>query len=494
MEQDTSKRNSFISNFEGTRLFIVKILAGLTIFAMYINSLLPQYEQGYNASLIDKVKRLESLTEPKIVLIGNSNVAFGIDSKLLEAEMGMPVVNMGMHGGLGNAFHEEMAKLNVTPGDIYVICHASFNDDGSILNTELAWVTIENHFHLWNLLSFCDIKEMVKSFPVYLKKSMTIVSSGTGNRTTDPIYARTAFNEYGDIGVERIGRFYNGGKKSMEEVPKVGDIAIKRINALNKYLISKGAILLIAGYPIRNGNVTVDSSQYMLFQEKLSEKMECPVISNYVDYMFDYRYFYDTNYHLNSEGAKLRTIQLVSDLKDWMQFGSNAIDVKKKYVDIVTDVKLPHIDDFNEYIDMLNNAKNRYTVFISCKNGVSFLGDTMPLGTLKTLGLSADRLMDRNNNYVAVIENGVVIQEMVQYEKVELAGEVDGGKIKYSISSDGRNREGGSSIQLNGEECSENVNGLNIVVYSNETHRRIDEVGFDFSMSEIKAKRFEIKS
>lgn len=492
MEWDTSKRNSFISNFRGTRVFIAKMLVGLAIFAIYINSLLPQYEQGYNASLIDKVNRLESITEPKIVLIGNSNVAFGIDSKLLEDEMGMPVVNMGMHGGLGNAFHEEMAKLNVTPGDIYVICHASFNDDDKIENTELAWVTIENHFHLWKLLRFCDIKEMVKSFPVYLKKSMTLASSGTGNRTYDLIYARTAFNEYGDIEVERIGRFHNGEKKRMEVVPKVGDIAINRINALYKYLISKGAILLIAGYPIRNGNVTVDSYQYVLFQEKLSEKMECPVISNYVDYMFDYRYFFDTNYHLNSEGATLRTIQLVSDLKEWLQFGSNAIDRKEKYVDIVTDVKLPHIDDFYEYIDVLNNAKNRYTVFISCKNGVFLRENTMPLDTLKTLGLSADRLMEKNN-YVAVIENGSVIQEIVQYENVELSGEVDDGKIKYSISIDGKDKEG-SSIRLNGEECSENTNGLNIVVYSNETHRRIDEVGFEFSMSEIKAKRFVIKS
>ena len=31
----------------------------------------------------------------------------------IEKEVGMPVVNMGLHGNLGNAFHEQMAKKYV---------------------------------------------------------------------------------------------------------------------------------------------------------------------------------------------------------------------------------------------------------------------------------------------------------------------------------------------------------------------------------------------
>ena len=43
---------------------------------------------------------------------------FGFNSEEIEEAMGMPVVNMGLHGGMGNAFHEEMGKLNVQPGRI----------------------------------------------------------------------------------------------------------------------------------------------------------------------------------------------------------------------------------------------------------------------------------------------------------------------------------------------------------------------------------------
>ena len=83
----------------------------MCLLLFYIFNMLPQYENGYCASLIDKVNRLKSINEPKIVLLGNSNLAFGIDSKMLEESMNMPVVNMGLHGGDGNAFHEEMAKI-----------------------------------------------------------------------------------------------------------------------------------------------------------------------------------------------------------------------------------------------------------------------------------------------------------------------------------------------------------------------------------------------
>lgn len=48
-------------------------------------------------------------------------MAFGFQSEQIEEAFGLPVVNLGLHGGLGNAFHEEMAKINVCEGDIYYL-------------------------------------------------------------------------------------------------------------------------------------------------------------------------------------------------------------------------------------------------------------------------------------------------------------------------------------------------------------------------------------
>ena len=162
------KRSLFIFNFK----FVLKLFVLFGIIFLFCYHVSGQFEEEYNAALIDKVERLKSIEGPKIVLLGNSNVAFGFQSELIEKEFGMPTINMGLHGGLGNMFHEEMARLNVTEGDIYVLCHNSFNDPSVIVDPVLAWTTVENNFELFEIFRKEDIWPMIKAYPTYLKKCL----------------------------------------------------------------------------------------------------------------------------------------------------------------------------------------------------------------------------------------------------------------------------------------------------------------------------------
>ena len=472
-----NKHSLSTSNFKRNSIFIIKLIIAFALLTGYVYNVLPQYEQQYTASLIDKVHRLESFDEPKIVLLGNSNLTFGTNSELIEEAMGMPVVNIGLHGGNGNAFHEEMAKYNVTSGDVYVLCHSGYNDKNSILEPSTAWITIENHFHLWKILRATDVKILAKSFPVYLKKSLNLYSSGTGNQDPGGVYARSAFNEFGDVAVLREGNQYTFEKEV--GAPEIGDISIARINKLNEYLTERGASLVVASYPIGNGRLTTDAFEFINFQEQLTEKLDCPVISNYVDYMFNYRYFYDTNVHLTSEGAALRTAQLISDLKRWQETGADANIKDDEYTDIIADVNLSHIDDFYDYVSALEAAKDRYTIIISSVNDAYAVLDADVSDKLNALGLSVEWTNGYRNNYVAVVERGTIVYENYEHDKIEISGTFDDARMTYTIKSGGWDEECYSSIDLNGQEYSENVKGLHLVVYSNETHRILDSVSFD---------------
>lgn len=280
----------------------------------------PQYLCNYQASLIDKVNRLESIEGPKIVLLSNSNLAFGINSEDIESAFGMPVVNMGLHGGLGNAFHEEMGKLNVCEGDIYIICHSSYSDVGGIEDPELAWITIEDHFKLWKMLRTEDIKPMVKAYPAYLKKCISLWLNDAGNMEEKGVYSRAAFNEYGDIEWKDKGQKYEFVEGSVV-VPEISDNVVERINELDKYFSERGATLLIGGYPIGSGEYTPDAELFVEFQQQLEEKLNPPVISDFTDYFYEYKYFYNTNLHLNNEGKNLRTQQLIEDLQNYFIAG-----------------------------------------------------------------------------------------------------------------------------------------------------------------------------
>lgn len=487
MGQAMNRRSSSTSNSKRNMAFLLKLVAALCLLAGYIYHVLPQYENGYNASLIDKVERLESIDGPKIVLLGHSSLAFGIDSERIEEAFGMPVVNMGLHGGNGNAFHEEMAKYNVAQGDIYIICHSDYDDDNVIQDAMTAWSSIENHLNLWKILRVNDIGTMAKAFPIYLKHCLGYHSAGTGNQDPGGLYARSAFNEYGDVALLREGNQYTFEGEVVP--PGIGDAAVDRINELNGYLTKRGATLLVAGYPIGNGNVTAEAAEFEAFQEQLADRLDCPVISNYADYMFDYRYFYDTNLHLNTEGVALRTGQLISDIKRWKSTGTDADMDMDEYTDIIADDNLPHIDYMNQYLDALGKARDRYTIIISAGDGASAAMSEELRKGFQAIGLSADWPHRDGDGYVAVVEQGQLIAEEFGDEELEVSGTFDSGSMAYSITIGQRNQGGGSSILLNGQEYSRHAEGLNFVVYSNETHRILDEVVFYTCSPESKAMR-----
>lgn len=280
--------------------------------------IMPQYRYSYPASLADKMERLKSINDSKIVLIGNSNLSFGINSELLEEAFDMPVVNMGFHGGLGNAFHEEMAKVNLCEGDIIIVAHTDYADQDKILDPAMAWLTVENRPQIWKLIRAKDIPDMFFSFSIYAKKALTLWASKEGNIPDyETVYSRYAFNEYGDVNFGRTTRSYTFTENSVC-VPQINTTCTERLNTLNQYVTEHGASLVIAAYPIAYGEFTPPEAEYIQFQTKLQESLDCPVISDYRDYFMDYDYFYDTEYHLTNEGADLRTQQLIYDLEQWM--------------------------------------------------------------------------------------------------------------------------------------------------------------------------------
>jgi len=316
------RHNLSTSSFKEVIIFILKLLVFALLVAGFLLIVSPRYLQNYQAGLLDKVERLENIDGPKIVLLANSNAAFGIESEEIEDAFGMPVVNMGLHGGLGNAFHERMARFNVHEGDIYIICHSSYAYEEST-DRLLAWITIEDHFKLWKLLGREDIRPMLQTYPVYLKRCISLWLTGSEDQG-EGVYQRAAFNKYGDIEWEDNGleHEFTAGEVQLAQI---SDRVAERINELNEYLNERGAVLLLAGYPIADTPDRPSDEEYAVFGKELAEKMDAPVISDYLEYIYPMDYFFDTCLHLNCMGKKVRTRQLIEDLNEWKTIGNQNI-------------------------------------------------------------------------------------------------------------------------------------------------------------------------
>src|SRR5918911_1472998 len=107
-------------------IFLVLLLIG----AVFTTTKLDK-QHLYQASLL-KAELLANVPSPRIIIFGGSNIAFGIDSELMEQKLGMPVINDGLHVALGVAPLEEVKKY-IRPGDIIIISleYYNFTDETS---------------------------------------------------------------------------------------------------------------------------------------------------------------------------------------------------------------------------------------------------------------------------------------------------------------------------------------------------------------------------
>jgi hypothetical protein len=78
--------------------------------------------ESFYAVHVDKVARLNSLKSPKLVLVGGSNLSFGIDTPRLERELGLPVANMGLNAGFGVRCMVNTIRPCLKPGDTVLLC------------------------------------------------------------------------------------------------------------------------------------------------------------------------------------------------------------------------------------------------------------------------------------------------------------------------------------------------------------------------------------
>ena len=290
---------------------VCSLLASLLFFVIA-----PQYSMGYNAAILDKMERLRSLDGPKIILIGDSNLAYGMDSAVLEERLDMPVVNLGLHGGLGSAFHERMAYGEIGEGDIVVVCHTGYTKGAAAVgDAELAWITIENHFDLWPVIPPADRLSMWKTLPGYAVKCTGLFLSGKGNQSTQDSYRRSAFNEYGDVACDRPDGTYEMTGAQHTGVFGVDETGIAGINRLNALCGKAGAKLCVAAYPVMDDGQAPEPERFAAAVERLREGIDCPFISDFADYYYPPDLFYNTAYHMTSHGAHLRAEQLARDLR-----------------------------------------------------------------------------------------------------------------------------------------------------------------------------------
>ncbi len=279
-----------------------------------------QFDDLYLGELADKYARLRSLSdENKIIVVGGSSVAFGINSQVMEKYLGLPVVNFGLYGPLGTTVMMDLTRGHIKEGDIVVLAPETDEQTMTMtFNGEGIWESVDSDFTMLLKIRFHNWGDMLGSFWVYAQKKLQFFRLGKAQ--PDGVYDHDAFNEYGDVIYQRQGTIMAENYDPTVPIDLVPTITnedyIDYVNEYIAYCERQGATVYYSWPPMNELAILQDREGILEYATFIRENINCPIISDISDYILDPGYFYDTNYHVNDVGVYVHTANLIQDLEN----------------------------------------------------------------------------------------------------------------------------------------------------------------------------------
>lgn len=322
MEKNTKKATRLILAIAIIFALIFPLL--ITLTATFI--LPPVYEDTFVGELGDKYERLTSLDEDKIVVVGGSSVAFGLDSKMIEETLGYKVVNFGLYASLGTKLMMDLSLGGIKDGDIVVLAPEINEQTLSLyFNADVALQAFDGSFNMLGSVPGDNLGSMVGRIWSFAADKLAYTLSSNKPENVGA-YRKQWFNEYGDNTYDRpyntmatVTRSisfdfrYNKNDPYCAEYEKFIDY----VNEYTRKCEELGATVYFSFPPMCKASLskTATEENTMYFYNNLASNLNCRVISDINDYILDEGYFFDSEFHLNNAGVVVRTVSLIDDLK-----------------------------------------------------------------------------------------------------------------------------------------------------------------------------------
>jgi len=302
------------------KLTIFLLLVSLIVFLSGRNYGFKKETSDYMDAIIDKHNRLENIVSPRLIFVGGSNLAFGIDSKKIQDSIGLQVVNLGLHAGLGLEYIINEIKLTAKSSDIVILSIEYFlgiKGDYELQKFSARNFTLANEFYTKNY--YTDIKtffakELPKNLQTNLNQLFRPLRNTTINSDTTSIYSRSSFNIYGDV-IRHLNKPLPNKLNDRGKFNYTYWVGIDYLNEFVKYakINNIQIYFLYPNYPETEYNVNKEI--IMKYASDIDKDLNIQVLNNTNDFVFPDSMFYDTVYHLNKLGREKRTNRLIEILK-----------------------------------------------------------------------------------------------------------------------------------------------------------------------------------
>ena len=276
----------------------------------------PYRQDGYLAANLDKMRLLKATPSPKLVFIGGSNLAFGLDSAEIKKAFAVPVVNMGLQGGLGLKYLLDQATPYLKWGDIVVVVPEYEQFVGTTFWGQSVLIDVVDLANDWSPLEDMPVLTLARylldrnaTIFHYPWPQVPIPKDGTRFR-----YARWGFNLDGD----ETSHLSFPSRKHIDSSALISDdINHAAISYLHDFIAmnaTKGITTLVACPCLMRScylrNATIINAIAGAIDKK---SMHARLTPEY--FIFNDDLFFDTVYHLNKKGREQNTEKMIRYIK-----------------------------------------------------------------------------------------------------------------------------------------------------------------------------------
>lgn len=320
------------------------IAAVVIYFGLNESEKISRRVDAYLLAMLDKYKLLQNRSRPRIILVGGSSLAFGIKSHKLVEAFDRPIVNMGVHVGLGLHCQLKMIEENIRKDDIVVLLpeyRAVSNREDFEGDMKLASMLVDlwpegAQFFESGLLT---TGQSSSGDPVLTRLHEACegvakrISSGSRNvfRNERPsVYRRSGFNEYGDLTLHYDAPTWEQRRRDLVFYSFDAAHTAFVKDALNTFAdkcAAQGAKVFFGYQPVSTLSYEHCGHHYAALHTYLQHKLKFPVLYAPQAAVLPIEHFFDSPSHLNGVGAGERTNRLAQVLAPLV----------KNYVTISTD-------------------------------------------------------------------------------------------------------------------------------------------------------------
>lgn len=314
-----------ILNSDLVRGFLKKVCIFLIIpiFFLIVGVLLPSYPGASNTYLFakqDKDSLLRKTKQKRIILVGGSNLALSMNSRILFDSLQINPINTGLDCNIGLANMIDNILPYIQNEDVVLFSIEYEQFFGRLVYGGYPCPVIEFEVSPWHLqrLSINQWLYLLRYTPGYAFSRLKIWKYLTRPQVNiDGNYMRTSFNKYGD----HVSHWNLKTKNPIPTKEFSGSYNPKTIGLLVDFqekLHKNGATLIITYPPYQTASFDYTQKQIRQVANAL-KSTSLNVISTPETYKMPDSLMYDSPYHLIREGVEKRTKLVVADIKRYFK-------------------------------------------------------------------------------------------------------------------------------------------------------------------------------